>query len=185
MAPALFTGIVMLVLVFFGVHLASNAGRGGGAGSSTVEVGGSGRPPTYSAPSTGSGPVDESSARLALDRQVAVDRPSAERLVDSWVPQLSSKKLGLVVRGLTYDHLAVWRDHSAIRARYPDALLLWSADFVSYDRDDFWVTVVPRTAATGAQVNSWCDAQGIGADDCYAKRLTHTGGSAGTTLLRG
>ncbi|WP_285634145.1 hypothetical protein [Lentzea sp. NBRC 102530] len=123
-------------------------------------------------------------ARQALDQRVARDRASVNALVGVWIPQLSSKKYGLVVNSATFGYQEIWADYRAVQRRYPEALLLWSGEFASYDGKDFWVTVVPRTFSEGAEANSWCDAQGIGKDDCYAKKLLLTGTSAGTTVLR-
>ncbi|MFI5587804.1 hypothetical protein ACIA5G_22325 [Amycolatopsis sp. NPDC051758] len=129
-------------------------------------------------------PTDESSAQQLLETQVTNDRPLAEALTGSWVPQLSSKKLGLVADGTTYDHRAIWADFTNLRARYPDALLLWSGDYSSFRLTNFWVTVVPRSSSSGASANSWCDGEGIDKDGCYAKLITHTGGYADSTVLR-
>ncbi|MFJ6671983.1 zinc ribbon domain-containing protein [Actinosynnema sp. NPDC091369] len=138
---------------------------------------------TTTTPTTSAVPPDEV-ARRNLDAQVAADRAAVESLVDRWVPQLSSKRVGLVVHGVRFTHEDIWRDFQLTEARYPNALLLSSADFVSFDSGDFWVTVVPHTYATGAEANAWCDRERIGPDDCFAKRLTHTGTSDGTTVLR-
>jgi hypothetical protein len=140
-------------------------------------------PTTTQRPTTNAIPPDEV-ARGRLDAQVAADRAAVEALVDRWVPQLSSKRFGLVVHGVRFTHEDIWWDFQLTRARYPGALLLSSAHFVSFDSDDFWVTVVPYTYATGAEANAWCDRELIGPDDCFAKRLTHTGTSAGTTVPR-
>lgn len=139
--------------------------------------------PTTAQPTTRALSPDEV-ARGRLDAQVATDRAAVEALVDRWVPQLSSKRVGLVVHGVRFTHEDIWRDFQLTEARYPSALLLSSADFVSFDSGDFWVTVVPFTHATGAEANAWCDRERIGPDDCFAKRLTHTGTSDGTTVLR-
>jgi len=130
------------------------------------------------------GPADEDSARQRLDAQVANDRPRVEALANSWVPQLSSKRLGLVAGGTTYDHRAIWADFTNLRARYSGALLLWSGDYSSFREGNFWVTVVPQSYSGGESANSWCDSAGIGKDDCFAKRITHTGGYAGSTMHR-
>jgi hypothetical protein len=140
-------------------------------------------PSTTNRPTTRALSPDEV-ARGQLDAQVAADRPAVEALVDRWVPQLSSKRVGLVVHGVRFAHEDIWRDFQLTEARYPTALLLSSADFVSFDSGDFWVTVVPYTHATGAEANAWCDRELIGPDDCFAKRLSHTGTSDGTTVPR-
>ncbi|MGW6441832.1 hypothetical protein [Lentzea sp. NPDC055074] len=143
--------------------------------------------PVTTAPPTTTQPdvfASDDLARQALDRRVAGDRASVNALVGLWIPQLSSKKYGLAVNGVTFGYQEIWADYRAVQRRYPEALLLWSGEFTSYDGKDFWVTVVPRTFTAGAEANSWCDSQGIGKDDCYAKKLLHTGTSAGTTVLR-
>ncbi|WP_410670583.1 zinc ribbon domain-containing protein [Amycolatopsis sp. cmx-4-68] len=129
-------------------------------------------------------PTDEDSARRLLEAQVANDRSQVEALAESWVPQLSSKRAGLVVDGITYDHRAIWTDFTNLRTRYPGALLLWSGDYRSFSRADFWVTVVPQSYPSGDSANTWCDSAGIGKDDCFAKRIAHTGGYAGSTVHR-
>jgi serine/threonine-protein kinase len=134
--------------------------------------------PTYAAP------TDAPSARAALQAEVDRDRSAVEALVGSWVPQLSSKKPGLVADGITYDYPAVLANFQSLKTRYPDALLLWSGDYSTFKYGDFWVTVEGAAFAAGAAANSWCDAQGIGPDDCFAKRLSHSDGYVGNTLLR-
>ncbi|MFI9010058.1 zinc ribbon domain-containing protein [Actinosynnema sp. NPDC053489] len=141
-------------------------------------------PTTVRVPTTVAAVSPDEVALSQLNAEVAADRAAVESLVDRWVPQLSSKRLGLVVHGVRFTHEDIWRDFQLTRARYPDALLLSSADYASFDSGDFWVTVVPRTYAAGAEANAWCDRELIGPDDCFAKRLTHTGTSAGTTLPR-
>lgn len=156
-----------------------SAGPAPGAWQTTAPV--TTAPPTTTQPDVF---ASDDLARQALDRRVARDRASVNALVGLWIPQLSSKKYGLAVNGVTFGYQEIWDDYRAVQRRYPEALLLWSGEFASYDGKDFWVTVVPRTFTAGAEANSWCDSQGIGKDDCYAKKLLHTGTSAGTTVLR-
>lgn len=129
-------------------------------------------------------PPPSASALSLLERQVELDRGAVSALVGSWVPQLSAKQPGLVVRGETFDHRLIWNDYLSSKQRYPGALLLWSGDFSSFKYPDFWITVVPEQFTTGEAANSWCVGQGIGKDDCYAKRLMHSGGYEGNTLVR-
>jgi hypothetical protein len=44
--------------------------------------------------------------------------------------------------------------------------------------------IVPQPYADGESANQWCDDAGFAPADCFAKFLSHTGGSTGTTLLR-
>lgn len=129
-------------------------------------------------------PTDENSARQMLDSQLASDRAKVEALTERWVPQLSSKRPGLVVNGTTFDYRAIWSDFSSLAARYPGAMLLWSGDYSSFRLQDFWVTIAPESFDTGAMANGWCDSVGLDRDNCYAKRITHTGSYADSTLLR-
>jgi hypothetical protein len=129
-------------------------------------------------------PTDDNAARQTLQNEVTTDRPQVEALAGRWVPQLSSKRPGLVVNGTTYDYQAIWSDFASLRARYPDALLLWSGDYSGFRSPDFWVTIVPQSYGSGDSANSWCDSAGIDRDDCYAKLITHTVGYAASTVLR-
>ncbi|UJW30837.1 hypothetical protein L3Q67_37450 [Saccharothrix sp. AJ9571] len=139
---------------------------------------------TTTAPRATTTQPTRNSALSLLSAQVEEDRAQVSGLVGYWMPQLSSKRPGLVVRGVTQDHDSIWADHQANKSRYPAALLLWSGDFDSFKYPDFWITVVPERFATGVAANEWCGTQGIGKDDCYAKRLAHSGGYAGNTLNR-
>lgn len=129
-------------------------------------------------------PTDENSARQMLDNQLASDRPKVEAITEHWVPQLSSKRPGLVVNGTAFDYQAIWSDFSDLATRYPGAMLLWSGDYSSFKLQDFWVTIAPQSFDTGELANGWCDSVGLDRDNCYAKRITHTGSYADSTLLR-
>lgn len=128
-------------------------------------------------------PVDAALAELRLIRDA--DRPMVETLVGQWVPQLSAKRPGMVVQGITYDYVEILRDYRETQASYPDALLLYSGEFTSFKYDDFWITIEPLPHYDGPSANGWCDGQGIPVDDCYAKMISHTVGYEGATLLRG
>ncbi|WP_254896910.1 zinc ribbon domain-containing protein [Amycolatopsis sp. Hca4] len=137
-------------------------------------------PETTLAPSV----IPSLSAEELLRQQVRSDHAAVEELVGWWVPQLSSKRVGLLVEGRRFGVEDVWSDFQGLKSKYPGALLLSSDDFVSFGKPGFWVTVERTTFASGEEANSWCEAQGIGPDDCYAKRLTHTGSPSGNTMLR-
>jgi serine/threonine-protein kinase len=128
--------------------------------------------------------LDSASARTALDNEVVQDRTAAEQLVGYWVPQLSSKRPGMSVHGVSYDYPEIWADFHKLRTNYPDALLIWSGNYVSFKSADFYVTVVPGQYSDGQSANEWCDEAGLAPEDCYAKFLSHSGDSTGTTLIR-
>jgi len=90
----------------------------------------------------------------------------------------------MVVGGISFGYPEIWQDFLTIRSHYPEAKLLWSGSYTSFRHKDFWITVLPEAHATGESVNEWCDYSGIVKDDCYAKRLSHSGGYDGNTLVR-
>ncbi|WP_328450370.1 MULTISPECIES: hypothetical protein [unclassified Amycolatopsis] len=143
-------------------------------------------PPTSTEPTTAAdnAPADEAAAQTTLRQQVGTDRTRAEALADRWVPQLSSKNDGLVADGTTYDQRAIWADFTTTRQSYPSALLLWSGDYTSFTKGDFWITVVNTPFTTGAAANDWCTAEHLDADHCFAKLISHTHGPKGSTLPR-
>ena len=112
------------------------------------------------------------------------DSATVESFVGSWVPQLSSKRPGLVADGQTWDDAAILTDQRSLRTMHPDARLLWTGDFANYRGRNFWATVIGEPAPTAAAANAWCDGQGLDADHCYAVRLTHTGGPDGNAAMR-
>lgn len=133
--------------------------------------------------------ISEPDAHQRLLQQIADDAPQVEALVGAWIPQISSKKPGIDVpnddRGV-YNYAMVLADHLAYRQRYAGqggALLLWSGNF-NFKEGDWFVSVVPITFPTADGANAWCDAQNIGPDDCFAKRLDHSGSSVGSVKLR-
>jgi hypothetical protein len=136
---------------------------------------------------SGSGTSSTSSATSSaatLAAQVASDRPSVEGLVGQWVPQLSAKRDGLVADGITYDDDAILAHYTALLSRDPSAVVLYSGDWPVFNGSDFWVVVHPQGFSTATAANGWCDARGYSTDDCYAKKLSHSGGPAGTTVTR-
>ncbi len=128
-----------------------------------------------------SAPVDPSAELERLARSDAASLAAAE---NAWVPQLSSKRPGTVASGRTYDAAAILAEHEQLRARHPQARLLWSGDWPVFGSDDYWVTVLATPSSSASGANSWCDRQGSGADDCFAKWLARSGGSEGTAVHR-
>jgi len=119
-----------------------------------------------------------------LESQLERDRPAVESVVGRWIPQIGSKQVGTVDRGTTYDEAAIWADVLAAKARFPQAQLLRSDDYSSFRRGGFWVLVVAVPFAGPEEANAWCLAEGLGPDDCFAKRLSHSEGPQGNTVPR-
>ncbi|MQY20147.1 hypothetical protein NRB20_32430 [Nocardia sp. RB20] len=142
-------------------------------------------PEVTSAPTT---TAIESDAAAAdeLRRIADVDRPVvAGQLADRWIPQLSTKRPGLVADGLTWDNIAILREHRELRAKYPGARLLWSGEWSTFSGRDYWITVAGTSFADSAGANSWCDGNGFSADHCFAKLVSSTRPVEGSTVYRG
>lgn len=119
-----------------------------------------------------------------LQQQVELDRPSVEGLVESWVPQLSATKAALAAGNTVYGYNDILTTYQALKRRYPEVLLLWSGDYSTYDSSDYYVVVVARSYMSGSEAISWCTSRQIGPNDCFAKRLSHTRGPAGSTMYQ-
>ena len=130
------------------------------------------------APSTTAAPQE------ILRQRLMTDEPYAEQLVGWWVPQVSAKRLGAIVDGVVYDHDEMSRHVSSLEQRFPGALLIWSGNYTSFSSPDFYVVVVPTPFDTGAAAIGWCVAQGLGPDDCFAKRLSHTLDPTNSTIYQ-
>jgi hypothetical protein len=127
----------------------------------------------------------ESSAESELGQLVSSDHTAVEQMVGSWVPELSAKKIGMVVNGVTFDYQAILADYQQEAAAHPGALLLRSDDYSNFKLTGFYVTLAPQSFSNPSDANSWCDSQNIDAGDCYAVRIMHTGGYQGNAVFRG
>ncbi|MCV7220810.1 serine/threonine protein kinase [Mycolicibacterium elephantis] len=140
-------------------------------------------PPTRTVTVTPTPDVEKQSlARLqAIARD---DRPSVSAmLADRWIPQISSKRVGLVANGITWDNEAILNEHLRLRSMYPDVKLLWSGDWSTYDGRNFWVTVVGLWSDNPYDVLGWCVDEGFDRDNCIAKIVSTTHPIAGSTKL--
>ena len=129
---------------------------------STVVV----RPPStvVQAPSSGN----------TADQQVANDRSSADSILDNWIPQMGS---------YTDSPSAMHRFDDLQQAGY-SPFMIWSGDYSSFASSNYFVIMLPRPFASAAAVNAWLDGQGIEANLGFAKFLSHTHGSSGSTVER-
>ena len=101
---------------------------------------------------------------------------------DLWVPQLSSKRPGVVDEGVVWDNSLTLQEHLRLRQRY-GAKLLWSGDWSTFDAPNFWVTIAPITYPTPSGALQWCTYQGFDRDHCYAKLISKTHGIKGSTAF--
>jgi hypothetical protein len=105
-------------------------------------------------------------------------------LSNRWVPQVSSKRVGLVIDGKTWTNADILRDHLALRQRFSGARLVWSGQWSTFSDPDFWVTVVGPPLPFAEDANRWCDANGFDVNDCFAKFISSLFGVEGTTVYR-
>ena len=123
-------------------------------------------------------------AEARLQDQRLSDRSALTAAEGSWLPQTSSKREGTTVDGTYWDADQIWSAFQSTSAQHPEARLVWSGDWGSFRQGGYWVTVIDQRFTTAAQANAWCDGQGYAADQCYAKRLTTSGGYDGNTVQR-
>ena len=140
---------------------------------------------TTEEPTTTTTTVTTTVSESDLEQLVAADRTTAESLVGQWVPQISSKNVGLTVNGVTYGYPEIMADYKALQVKYPPAIMVKSDDYTNFSGPGFWVTIIPTPYSTPDAANAWCDSAGFGVKDCYASRLMHTGGPDGNSKVRG
>lgn len=142
-------------------------------------------PTTPSAPSytpTATRTPDASSSaqlrQISLEDHTLVSTQGSDR----WVPQLSSKRPGVVDQGVVWDNELTLEEHLRLRQEY-GAKLLWSGDWSTFDAPNFWVTIAPITYPTASGALAWCREQGFDRNHCYAKLISKTHGVAGSTAF--
>lgn len=130
-------------------------------------------------------PEDPESASFNQLRAVAnADRPFVTiQLADRWVPQLSSKRPGLVDDGITWNNATTLREHLQLRRQYPGVRPLWSGDWSTFDASDFWVTIAGVTFPDSGGALAWCTSQNLDRDHCYAKIVSATHPISGSTAF--
>ncbi len=107
----------------------------------------------------------------------------AARAVDDLrVPQLSSKRPGVVDEGVVWNNALTLEEHLRLRQRY-GAKLLWSGDWSTFDAPNFWVTIAPISFPDASGALAWCTYQGFDRDHCYAKLISKTHAVSGSTAF--
>jgi hypothetical protein len=139
--------------------------------------------PTRTVPAT----PDPAQASLSRLREIAADDRGyvAAHFADVWVPQISSKRVGLEAEGTVWDNAQILEEHLRLRHIYPDVRLLWSGDWSTYDGRNFWVTIVGLHSSDPDDVLVWCTQQGFSRDNCAAKVVSTWRPIAGSTKYNG
>lgn len=136
--------------------------------------------PSYT-PTATRNPEASSSAQLrqiSLGDHTVVSTQGSDR----WVPQLSSKRPGVVDQGVVWDNELTLEEHLRLRQEY-GAKLLWSGDWSTFDAPNFWVTIAPITYPTASGALAWCSDHGFDRNHCYAKLISTTHTVAGSTAF--
>lgn len=128
---------------------------------------------------------EETAAKDSLRWQADHDKSSVKGVSGKWVPQLSSKKSGMVADGITWDNRATLQEFLKLRQQYSNAKLLYSDEWPVFDSGgQYWVTIVATPYGSADEANAWCSAEGFDADHCFAKYIDTKGSSEGTTVNR-
>ena len=93
--------------------------------------------------------------------------------MDTWVPQVSSKYVGLEADGIIYDEISILQNHGNLVDRYSPTrvALLYSSDYSTFRNDDFWVSIALEPFSTPEGANGWCDQMGIPPDHLPLRRV--------------
>ena len=132
----------------------------------------------------------ETTSLDALRAQANADLPYVRGdLADQWVAQISSKRVGLDAADINGDQVRwtaeeILRQHLQLRLMYPEVRLLWSDEWRTFDLRGWWITVAGLTFADADAANGWCDSKRIAVDQCFAKIVSNSRDSSGTTKYR-
>ncbi len=125
--------------------------------------------PTTTAPPTTLSPNDAALQQLNQIRDG--DASLAESLLGQWVPQISSKYVGLRADGITYAPVDIVDNHQQLADQY-QAILISSNDYIS-TRPDTWISLIPIGSSDPDSALNECVVRQLARTDCFAKFLTH------------
>lgn len=151
----------------------------------------SGSPASSSiATATATGPAQpvsgdaQDAASHALPAIASADEPIIMRdLADRWVPQVSSKWIGLDWHGIHWDDQAILQEHLELRSQFQSVRLMWTPNWSTFDGRPMWVTVVGNTSSDSGGALDWCRQYRNDHDLCYAKLISKTLPAEGSTEL--
>lgn len=129
--------------------------------------------PSLESPSSGAVLSSSQSSCQTLRAQADTDAPkTSSQAVGLWVPQLSSKRPGLVAEGTLWDCISILAEHQRLRNTDYGAALLWSGDWPNtYRNNDYWVTVAKQTFPDSDGVKRWCANHGLDRDHCLPVQI--------------
>lgn len=125
-------------------------------------------PPT----TTEAPPSADELALRQLAELVQADEGTAMSLVGRFVPQLSAKRIGLELQGVTYTADAVLQDHLLFRSGFGAILVDAGAYFFTNGgapMDGWYLTIVPMAFDTKDDAQAWCRSAGFAPTDCFGR----------------
>ncbi|MEU4811006.1 hypothetical protein AB0H20_17570 [Nocardia fluminea] len=186
---ALAVGVIAAAIII--AQQQSNSRSAAPNTAATIAATGPKAPTAYAPTALPPVPVDPQVQALdTLRAQADADRPIVSAgLAERWVPQLSAKRPGLVAadvdgRMVTWTPSEILAQNQRLRQQYPGARLIWSDEWRTFDLQGWWVTLAGATFSDPDSANAWCDAMSIPVDECFAKLVSDSRDSAGTTKYR-
>ncbi len=127
-------------------------------------------PAATEAPTTTTDPV--AAAQAALTELVQTDQATADTLQNQYVPQLSAKRVGLEIDGVSYGPVEILADHTVRRDAY--GAILVDAGRYQFENNGqpmagWYLTIVPITFPTREAATAWCTDRGLGPDQCFGR----------------
>lgn len=89
--------------------------------------------------------------------------------------------MGLVADGKVWDDCAILDEFLVLRLRFADVRMLWSDEWSVFSYRGSWVTVATATFPGPDDANAWCRQQGFDNEHCFAKLISTTANSDGST----
>lgn len=122
-------------------------------------------------------PVDrEEEARQELERLVAADEARVDsQMLDRWIPQVSSKQVGLEADGIVYDYAAILDHFTMLEASLGDLMIIDSADYPSFELQGWYVGLAAESFGSSDGALGWCASHGMADRNlCFAKLVSRT-----------
>ena len=134
------------------------------------------------APSSVPLPTNDSVSGNQLRATAASDQSFVLSASERWVPQLSSKRLGMVAEGRTWTNAMIMNEHEQLRSPpIPVLAFCGRGTGLMFSDSDFWITVAGVSFPTADGALTWCTTNGIDSDHCYAKLISTTHPVDGST----
>ncbi len=105
----------------------------------------------------------------------------ADGLNNRWAAQLSAKQPGVFAEGRTWTDADILAEHEQLRSRFPQSRLVMSTQWPVFSLQGWWVTVMAGGFSTPDAANDWCRTNGFSPDHCFAKLISTSATSEGST----